>query len=250
MNTSLPIPITVTTTTIPQGVSMQKTIDLDTLTAKPETFAPRSRGVDYAKTKPGAVSSNLHRLMTEANMKISQLAKASNVGDTTVRRFINNYEPPTNHPSLHAMAKALAVRLRRPQVRILEELLKGGAPLQFTMSQWMRINGDIGSTHRNTPTRKVKAKTTTPAPFIPRKPSLEPSAVSKRVVARRKAAASNGAGSDLRTLVTTLNMNRMQGEKFVTVPIDQLSDLVATALKASGRNPDEMLIRADFVDSF
>lgn len=217
-------------------------------TATPTTFVTAGKSTDYTKNPPAAVSKNLRRLMDEAGMNVNSLAKATNIGKTTVRRFADLYEPPTNHPLLQAVARSLAIRLRRPAHVVLEELVKGGTPADYTRNQWNRITGAIG--------RKTKTAVTKPTKRTPKAPSLEPAAIVARSKKVKAVAAqpTNGtkpvAADELRTMVTTINMARMKGEKFLTVPIDTMTEMVSAALKDRGVNPNEVLIKMDFVDTF
>jgi hypothetical protein len=252
----------------PHGDTMPSTAQL---IAPPQTFLPSDSRIDYSKNPPGRVSENLRRLMAEARVGSDLLSDRAKVGKTTIRRFLAAFEPPTNHPMLQTLARALAPRLRRPAEAVLEELVKGGSPTQFTAYQWSRITGEIGSrTSGSVRPRKSRANGATRAPAngatgaAGRAPSMAVSAVQKRVakapavapaagraVARPRpaTAAARDAGA-LRTAVTTINMARMKGEKFVPMPVDQLTDLVAEALKGRGVDPAGVLVSADFADTF
>jgi hypothetical protein len=228
-----------------------KTQGGDLTMTSPTEFAPSDARHDYTATPPGRVSANLIRLFEEAKIGPETVGKSIKIGKSTIRRFLHGYEPPTNHPMLHDIASVLATKLRRPTTQVLSEIVDGGAPVKFTKYQWQRITGEIG--RRSTAQADILARTKpvgkTRPKAQPKTPAKAPS-MTTEAVRRRAAATAVEPASDLRTMVTTINIARMKGDKFLTVPIDTVTELTVAALKARGLKTEGVLLQADFADTF
>jgi transcriptional regulator with XRE-family HTH domain len=244
-------------------------------TALPPSLRSVAEGSFYQRP-PAAVSKNLARLRTEAGLSFRAMQDASGVSDSSLMRMERNYELPVNHPFVPPLVKALAKALRRSQEDIRAELLAGGYEYAFAQDQLERIRRAAGQAGKPRPGAHPTGRAPRSDGQVPRSPrtgkplSMTPNAIKLRA---RKAAQNGTAvvgvgtvsppptkrasakitGHDqrqrLRTMVTTYNTRRMQGETMFFAPMTEMHGLLADLLDLAGL-PRGLLIEVDFGTTF
>jgi DNA-binding XRE family transcriptional regulator len=222
---------------------------------KEQTGVPKH---NYTAVPPGAISRNLTKLREAAGMNRAELAKAADIASTSVRRFEDDYEPPSNHPMLESLATALSAKLGRD---VTAELLEGGKAAEFTPFQWSRISQTWKKRRENGRTRKSKKAHSTEARVTTapsRVKSQATASVSMRVEAQKTGLKTMEA--ELKKLLTnprrlartwamTFNRHRMEGEEYILVPMNHFEKIFAAYLQSLKIDP-KALINVNFEELF
>lgn len=183
-----------------------------------------------------------------------ELAKQIGLNKSTLGRFEHVLEMAANHPAWSYFERFYRV----PK----EEFLDGAVITELSKRAVITIKNRLGKKFPDAykrggmqPGTKLKEK-------LGKQYSMTPAAIASRKYAALKREREGRVKSDptlsstkmdieeLRVLVQTFNIQRMKGEKIISMPIDVFQVLLAGLLQSNGLNPMEVLVTRDFAETF